>query len=199
MKFLKIAKDQCWHTAGVDDVHISDKRWLVDVIGTFAPDDEIFKKDYMPPARKNKLSEIKAIELPPSFMQDLPESTRRSKRKGLRLAKDGLAAQRLKRLRSLQKQIGDRIITEEAKKEEVKEKTKTRKVPNSLFEKFEASQKSPSKKRRDQQPEDSLRQTSASPHQPQQTPPPVFNPNMSQIFNNISHSDLNTPRDSKRK
>ena len=124
MKFLKIAKDQGWHTAGVDDVHIPDKRWLLDVIGTFAPDDEIFKKDYMPPARKNKLSEIKAIELPPSFLQDLSESTRRSKRKGLRLAKDGLAAQRLKRLRSLQKQIGDRIITEEAKKEEVKEKTK---------------------------------------------------------------------------
>jgi len=202
MKFLKIARDKGWHaSAGVDAEHLPDKRWLLDVIATFAPDDEIFKKDYMPPARKNKLSEIKAIELPVEFLADLPESTRRSKRKGLRLAKDGLAAQRLKRLRSLQREIGNRIITEETKKEEVKEKGKTKKSTSSLFEKFEASQKSPSKRKRDQQADESQRMISASPHQPQQTPPPIFNPavSMSQSFLNISHGDLNTSRESSKK
>jgi hypothetical protein len=90
-KFLKIALDSGWQSIGIDDKHIPDKRWLLDLVSTFTPDDEIFKKNYMPPAKKNKLSEIKAIELPEMFLKDLPNSIRKSKRKGLRLAKDGIA------------------------------------------------------------------------------------------------------------
>ena len=100
MMFLKIAREKGLQT-GVDDKHIPDKRWVIDIIGTLAPENEIFRKDYMLPTHKCKLFDIKAIELPASFLQDLPESTRRSRRKGLRLAKDGLAAQRIKRLKSL--------------------------------------------------------------------------------------------------
>jgi len=55
------------HT-GVDEKHIPDKRWLLDFVSTFKPDDEIFNKGYVPPAKETKLSELKTIELPASFL-----------------------------------------------------------------------------------------------------------------------------------
>lgn len=65
--------------------HIPDKRWLLDVLATFTPEDEIFSKSYNPPERASKLSEIKTIEVPVDFMKDLPFSKRKTKRKGLRI------------------------------------------------------------------------------------------------------------------
>jgi hypothetical protein len=71
---------------GVDrDKHVPDKRWLLDVLATFTPTDEIFRKDYCPPEKASKLSEIKTIEVPVDFMKDLPFSRRKSRRKGLRI------------------------------------------------------------------------------------------------------------------
>ena len=121
-KFMKIAEEQGWQSVGIDEKHIPDKRWLIDMISTYTPGDAIFKKDYMPPVRKNKLSEIKAIELPENFLKDLPASIRKSKRKGLRLAKDGFAGQRLARLKGIKRDIEHRILNEEEKKESAKDK-----------------------------------------------------------------------------
>ena len=71
---------------GIDrERHIPDKRWLLDVLATFTPQNEIFKKSYQPPERASKLSEIKSIEMPVDFLKDLPLSKRKSRRKGLRL------------------------------------------------------------------------------------------------------------------
>ncbi len=36
---------------GIDEKHEPDRKWLVDVLATLQPDDEIFKKNYLPPAR----------------------------------------------------------------------------------------------------------------------------------------------------
>ena len=107
---------------GIDDNHVPDKRWLLDMVSTFTPGDEIFKKDFMPPPKKNKLSEIKSIELPESFLKDLPNSVRKSRRKGLRLAKDGIAGQRLARLKMVRKELKNHILDEEEKKESSKTK-----------------------------------------------------------------------------
>ena len=71
---------------GVDrEKHTPDKRWLLDILATFTPSDEIFAKNYNPPERESKLSEIKTIEVPVDFMKDLPLSRRKSRRKGLRI------------------------------------------------------------------------------------------------------------------
>jgi hypothetical protein len=71
---------------GVDpEKHGPDKRWLLDVLATYTPEDEIFRKSYNPPERASKLSEIKTIEVPVDFMKDLPFSKRKTKRKGLRI------------------------------------------------------------------------------------------------------------------
>jgi hypothetical protein len=65
--------------------HIPDKRWLLDILATFTPEDEIIEKGYNPPERASKLSEIKTIEVLEDFMKDLPFSRRKTKRKGLRI------------------------------------------------------------------------------------------------------------------
>ncbi len=109
---------------GVDDKHVPDKRWLLDFVSTFKPDDEIFKKSYIPPPKETKLSELKTIEMPASFLNDLPQSTRRSRRRGLRISKEGLAGQKMEKLKRLRKELGDRILEEEEKKDSRESKTK---------------------------------------------------------------------------
>ena len=71
-KFHRICRDQNLVLAGVDESHIPDKRWLLDFIATLTPQDEIFKKNYLPPVKETKLSELKTISLPAHFFQDLP-------------------------------------------------------------------------------------------------------------------------------
>jgi hypothetical protein len=109
-KFHRICHGQNLVHTGVDDKHIPDKRWLLDFVSTFKPDDEIFKKNYIPPAKETKLSELKTIEMPASFLNDLPQSTRRSRRRGLRISKEGIAGQKMERLKRMRKELGDRIL-----------------------------------------------------------------------------------------
>ena len=85
-KFWTYADENHLLMLGVDrEKHTPDKRWLLDVLATYTPEDEIFAKNYSPPERDSKLSEIKAIEIPVDFMKNLPLSRRKSRRKGLRL------------------------------------------------------------------------------------------------------------------
>ena len=123
-KFLRICSLNNFTIIGVDEKHVPDKRWLLDFVSTFKPDDEIFKKSYIPPPKETKLSELKTIELPASFMIDLPQSTRRSRRKGLRISKEGIAGQKMERLKRLRKELGDRILEEEEKKDSRESKSK---------------------------------------------------------------------------
>lgn len=60
-KFLQICVTHNFQHTGVDEKHQPDKRWLMDFVSTFKPDDEIFKKQYLPPAKETKLSELKTI------------------------------------------------------------------------------------------------------------------------------------------
>jgi hypothetical protein len=104
----------------MDDAHRPDKRWLIDFISSFKPDDEIFQKSYRPPAKAFKLSEMKTISMPKDFMEGLAVSKRRSRRKGLRVAKDGLAQQKKERFKHMQKKYGDLLLDEEVKNDERK-------------------------------------------------------------------------------
>ena len=97
------------------DKHIPDKRWLLDVLATYTPEDEIFRKSYNPPERASKLSEIKTIEVPVDFMKDLPFSKRKTKRKGLRIQKEGLRVQKKLRFKMLSKKYADAMLDEEVK------------------------------------------------------------------------------------
>ena len=50
--------------AWVDDQHAPDKDWLVAVIATLNPQDEIFRKDYVPPPVRRRLQDVETIVLP---------------------------------------------------------------------------------------------------------------------------------------
>ena len=63
-KLMTTKKYECYF----EDDKPPDSKWLVAVISTLHQDDEIFGKGYVPPPRENKLSEIKAIELPENFL-----------------------------------------------------------------------------------------------------------------------------------
>ena len=49
-KFHRICKSRnLLNNYGVDEVHLPDKRWLLDFVSAFRPDDEIARKDYRLP------------------------------------------------------------------------------------------------------------------------------------------------------
>jgi len=121
-KFLEICVSHNFTmNCGIDDKHKPDKTWLINFIASFKPDDEIFKKNYVPPAKENKLSELKTIEMPADFMDGLPQSKRRVRRKGLRIAKDGLRAQKKERFKMMSKKFHNSMLLEEAKDDKLEE------------------------------------------------------------------------------
>ena len=72
LKFQTLVATMEWAMTGIDEKHQPDKRWLLDVLSTYSPGDDIFKKSYLPPVKDTKLSEIKSIEVPTEFMRGLP-------------------------------------------------------------------------------------------------------------------------------
>lgn len=122
-KFHALATANKWVTAVTED-HMPDKRWLMDVLSSFCPDDEIFGKGFCPAPKKSKLSEIKAVSLPESFLANLPISKKKTKRRGLKIIGDGISQQKIQRLKLMQKEVANRILIEEAKKDERKKAIK---------------------------------------------------------------------------
>ena len=123
--FRVLAEHNEWRLIGFDDKHFPDKRWLLDVIATFAPDLDIFRKDYLPPVKASKLSEIKSIEVPLDFIIGLPMSQRKNRRKGLRLQKEGLRAQKKERFKIMSKKYSNALLDEEVKEDHLKSKSKS--------------------------------------------------------------------------
>ena len=48
-KLMQVCIDRNLNIAWIDDAHSPNKEWLVHVIATLDPTNEIFKKDYVPP------------------------------------------------------------------------------------------------------------------------------------------------------
>lgn len=112
-KFLELMKAQGIKSFGIDEGHTPDKKWLIEIIGTLRPDDEIFRKDYVPPPRKNTVEEQKTMHVPKDFMKDLPESRSKVKRRRLKLIGEGLAKQKIACLRQSVKDMNVKIMKHE--------------------------------------------------------------------------------------
>lgn len=76
---------------GMDGDHLPDKQWLVTMLSTLKPSDEIFSKDYVPPPKKNALEEYKTMHLPKEFLNGLPDSKSKAKRRRLKVVGEALA------------------------------------------------------------------------------------------------------------
>ena len=52
----------------INEKHLPDKTWVLNVLSSFTPNDEIFHKNYVPPAKIKKIFEIKSVNLPSKFI-----------------------------------------------------------------------------------------------------------------------------------
>jgi hypothetical protein len=123
-KFLDLMKAKGVKSHGIDETHFPEKRWLIEVISTLKPDDEIFRKDYLPPSTKKNVEEQKTIQVPKDFLKDLPESKSKVKRRRLKVIGEGVAKQRLTFLRQAVKDMNVAIMVQKVKVERFRNLTK---------------------------------------------------------------------------
>ena len=70
-KFWDFIDSNKLQIVGVDrEKHIPDKRWLLDVLSSYTPDDEIFAKKYKPPPRKGRLADYATMEIPEEVLNN---------------------------------------------------------------------------------------------------------------------------------
>ena len=72
-KVKKLAIEKGLNVAWIDSAHVPDKDWLIAVISSLNPDDEIFKKDYVAPPIRKRLQDVETITLPKELFEVLPK------------------------------------------------------------------------------------------------------------------------------
>ena len=97
-KFLAIMRDK-GYAHGLSQDKLPDKQWLISVISSITPEDEIFRKDYLPPPRKNIAEEQKTMNIPKDFLAGLPDSRSKAKRRKLKVIGEGMVNQRIATMR----------------------------------------------------------------------------------------------------
>ena len=100
---------------GMQEDKYPDKEWLVAMIATLNPDDEIFGKGYVPPPRKNVIEEQKTIRVPEGFFEGLPDSKSKVKRRALHIIGEGKAQQKMKYLKAMQAELNAQVAVEQMK------------------------------------------------------------------------------------
>ena len=104
--------------AWIDVQHMPDKDWMVAVISTLDPGDEIFRKDYVAPPVRKRLKDIETIILPNQLFENLPKSTSKVKARRLKIMSEAFAAEKAARLKDVQKEIFAQIAVHEEKVED---------------------------------------------------------------------------------
>lgn len=87
-----------------------DKKWMVDIIATLDPDNEIFKKDYVAPPIRKRLKDIETIVLPNEIFEGLPQSTRKVKARRMKITSEAFAAEKASRYREMQKNLYEQMV-----------------------------------------------------------------------------------------
>ena len=97
------------NVAWIDEKHMPDKNWMVSVLATLKPDDEIFSKDYVAPPIRRRLKDIETIVLPNELFDNLPKSVSKVKARRLKIMSEAFAAEKAQRLKDMQKDIFSQI------------------------------------------------------------------------------------------
>ena len=135
----EIVASKVWETctsrelnlAWMDPAHIPNKKWLLEVLATLKPEDEIFRKDYVAPPVRKRLRDVETIVLPDELFQNMPKSTSKVKARRLKVVSQAIAAEKTTRLKEMQKHILDEIITHEERVESYQDKLKaSHMIPN---------------------------------------------------------------------
>ena len=135
----EIVASKVWETctsrelnlAWMDPAHIPNKKWLLEVLATLKPEDEIFRKDYVAPPVRKRLRDVETIVLPDELFQNMPKSTSKVKARRLKVVSQAFAAEKTTRLKEMQRHILDEIITHEERVESYQDKLKvSHMIPN---------------------------------------------------------------------
>ena len=84
--------------AWIEEGHMPDKKWMVEVLATLDPSDEIFKKDNVAPPTRKRLRDIETIALPDELFEGLPMSTSKLKSRRLKITTKAFAAEKVARM-----------------------------------------------------------------------------------------------------
>ena len=118
----------CW----IDDTHVPDKLWLVNVIATLDPTNEIFDKDYEAPPIKLRLRDIETIVLPTELFEGLPKSKSKNKTRRLKVISEALATEKATRLRTVRDTLDDEIVKQEGRRDMYQQMQQPRGMPDFL-------------------------------------------------------------------
>jgi hypothetical protein len=99
--------------AWIDESHVPDKKWMVDVLATLDPDNEIFKKDYVAPPIRKRLRDIETIVLPNEIFEGLPHTSRKVKARRMKITSEAFAAEKASRYRDMQKELYEQMVEQE--------------------------------------------------------------------------------------
>lgn len=123
-KITALSVQKNLNIAWIDVQHLPDKEWMVAVLATLDPSDEIFRKDYVAPPIRKRLRDIETIVLPNELFEGLPKSTSKVKARRLKIVSEALAAEKASRLKDMQKELYEQMVEQEEKVVKFHEKKK---------------------------------------------------------------------------
>ena len=109
-KLSDVCTMESYNIAWIDEKHTPDKKWLIDVLGTLKPDDEIFKKNYVAPPIRKKLKDIQTIVLPSHLFEDMPSSKSKAKARRLKVVSEAFAQEKASRLKQVRHDLDKHIL-----------------------------------------------------------------------------------------
>jgi len=125
-KVMALAESNNLNVAWIDSVHHPDKDWLVAVIATLNPGDEIFNKDYVAPPIRKRLQDVETISLPNELFEGLPKSTRKVKARRLKIMSEAFAEEKATRMKEMRKALDNEILEQEVRLEDIRQRKKAR-------------------------------------------------------------------------
>jgi hypothetical protein len=119
-KIQALCSEKKYNISWIDFQHLPDKDWMVKVIATLNPQDEIFKKDYVAPPIRKRLQDIETIVLPNAILEGLPKSKSKVKARRLKIMSEAFAAEKASRIKEMRKHIDDEILEQEMRVDDLK-------------------------------------------------------------------------------
>lgn len=98
------------YVAWIDDIHAPEKLWLVNVISTLNPTNEIFNKNYVAPPIRKRPKDIETIVLPNEFLEGLPKFTSKNKFRRLNIISEELVTEKAIHLKDVRQTLDDQIV-----------------------------------------------------------------------------------------
>ena len=119
-KLEKLCIAKGYNIVWISDDRLPNRDWMVAVIATLNPGDEIFNKNYVAPPTRKRLRDIETIVLPNELFEGLPPSKRKVKARRLKIMSEAFAAEKASRIKDMQKQLYEQLVEQEEKREDYK-------------------------------------------------------------------------------